>query len=160
MIWLLIFSCLIYLGYLFACNLWRTSIESLSSTYYIWKHKCVFPIFLCSIAFTLLPIWLEVTEKSNFQFLAFIACAGLLFVAVSADYKKDIQTFNMHVISAYVISAAAILWLVLLTTHWYILIGMLILSAFSDNIKLTYIYRLETALFTSTYLCLLLELCA
>ena len=62
--------------------------DNLSDTYYLYP-KWVFPIVMVFMAFTLLPCWLEITEGETGQFLSFLSCAGLLFVASAPDYKND-----------------------------------------------------------------------
>lgn len=57
--------------------------ESLSNTFYLFKERkhwqrLLFPIMMLFMAFTLMPAWLEMSEDSNFQFLAFLAAGGII----------------------------------------------------------------------------------
>ena len=100
--------------------------RSLSDTYYLlgkrgWMFQCVLGLF----GGLLMPIWLDVSSE-NTQFLAFFACAGLLFVAAAPCFKIDIEG-KVHYISAVVCCVAAFIWQIV-EMCWLLPIGSLALA--------------------------------
>ena len=100
--------------------------RSLSDTYYLlgkrgWMFQCVLGLF----GGLLMPIWLDVSSE-NTQFLAFFACAGLLFGAAAPCFKIDIEG-KVHYISAVVCCVAAFIWQIV-EMCWLLPIGSLALA--------------------------------
>ena len=81
--------------------------SSVSSTFYQLKSGWIFTIVLWIVVFTLLPTWLEVGNP-HFQFLVFLSCAGLAFVAAAPNFK-DID-HNVHVGATAVCAMSAMAW--------------------------------------------------
>lgn len=125
---------------------------SLSDTYYLWP-KWVFPILMVIIAFSALPYWLEITADTDYQFLSFLACAGLLFVANAPDFRKDRNHYPIHVISAYIAAGMAVLSLTFVSGYWWLFPITLIIEGLFEfkNIKNCYIWILEISIIISTY---------
>ena len=136
--------------------------RSLSMTYYLFKErknifKSLFPTMIVLLCIFLIPCWLELSEGSNFQFLAFLAPAALMFVGFTPAFK-DVDMYNIiHDISAYTCAVFALLWIILVTTYWYIILIVFGLIAIASIVTKTwrtcYIYWLEMvaiiSLFTS-----------
>lgn len=158
MIWLISISCAICFSYIIFI-LTKTVPESLSATNYMFKKKYFRP-YCVLVAMTLLPPWLEITDGYNCQFLAFLACAGLLFVGGSADYREDKFVYNLHFICAYIACLASIIGIIVLTSFWYLVLiipaGMLII-ALTLGIEKTWVFWLEVFVFFIVYLSLFLE---
>lgn len=83
--------------------------ESLSDTYYILKDKgYLFQLAVSIVAITLLPIWLSLA-KEHYQFLPFIGCSSLLFVASAPSFKLKLDGI-VHYTSASLCCTASIIW--------------------------------------------------
>lgn len=136
---------------------------SLSKTYYLFKKKknilrILFPITIILTSSLLLPAWLDLSIGSNFQFMSFLACLGLIFVGASPAFNRSKLEGNVHNISAYFAATMSILWIILVTGKWYVIIGsaitVLFLAIITKSIKTSYIYWLETIAFLSTFITL------
>ena len=127
--------------------------DNLSDTYYLYP-KWVFPIVMVFMAFTLLPCWLEITEGKTGQFLSFLSCVGLLFVASAPDYKNDKGQYKVHMLCAYIACAAALLSLIFVLGNWWIFPIALLINIIPDikRLKEHYIYHIEDAIIISVLL--------
>ena len=112
----------IFLVYVIGSCLYLNGIpSSISNTYYLFeeKHKgmgWLFTLFCWSVAFTLLPSLLEVTDES-YQFCVFLTCAGMGFVGAAPQFKMD-MTGTVHYVSAAFCMIFSQLWAIL--TCWWI----------------------------------------
>ena len=74
---------------------------------------------IATIVFTLAPVLLAVSKPST-QFLAFISCAGLLFVGGCPLVKdKTDTTYKIHMAGA--ITSAVCANLLIMTNHWWMM---------------------------------------
>lgn len=131
--------------------------RSLSDTYYLLENKgWIFQVVLGLFSVLLMPIWIELSSE-NTQFLAFLACGGLMFVAAAPCFKVKIEG-KIHYSSAVICCLSAFIWQIiemcwlipvislscaLITTaffkgklFWWIEMGILISSVISIFIKL------------------------
>lgn len=100
---------------------------SLSETYYDLKRQrkgWYFTFTLFTTAASLLPIWLDKTEGAWYQFLVFVSCACVLFVAITPDYRKGLER-KIHYTSAYLACITVIVYHIV-NGSWPILIITLI----------------------------------
>lgn len=134
--------------------------KSLSMTFYLFQEKkkwtrIFFPIMMISTAFLLLPAWLEISALGSLQFLAFLAAAGIMFVGAAPAFKSSDLENTVHMTSAIVAAIFALLWVVLVSKLWWvILIWLAILGLImlvTKTVKSSYIYWLETIAFMSTF---------
>lgn len=134
--------------------------KSLSMTYYLFKErsekmKLLFPTMMTLLTIFLMPCWLEISEGSNFQFTAFLAAAGILFVGAAPAFKSSSLENMVHQVSAYFAAAMAMLWICLVTPYWYIILivlGIIVfLAIVTKTVKSGYIYWLEMVAFISTF---------
>lgn len=134
--------------------------KSLSMTFYLFQEKkkwtrIFFPIMMISMAFLLLPAWLEISALSSLQFLAFLAAAGIMFVGAAPAFKSSDLENTVHMTSAIVAAIFAILWVVLVSKLWWVIlvwlaiIGLIMLV--TKTVKSSYTYWLETIAFMSTF---------
>ena len=130
--------------------------ESLSNTFYLFKERkywqrLLFPIMMLFMAFTLMPAWLEMSEGSNFQFLAFLAAGGIMFTGAAPAFKDDKLENKVHTGTA----ICSLLWIILVAKLWYFIILWFIIisfcAVFTNSYKNAYVYWLETVAFISTY---------
>lgn len=135
--------------------------KSLSTTYYLFKErnsnlKFLFPSMMILLAFFLLPVWLEISKDSTFQFTAFLSVVGVLFVGGAPAFRKSSMENAIHTFAAYFCAASAILWICLVTTYWYIIpivfAVMAILAIITKTWKTCYTYWLELVAFISTFI--------
>lgn len=88
----------------------RSIPESLSATYYmLGKRGWLFQVMMAFTAVILLPTWLDVTPD-EWQFLPFLSCGSLLFVAVAPAFKLRLDGI-VHYASAIVCGLSAVLWM-------------------------------------------------
>jgi hypothetical protein len=133
--------------------------KSLSMTYYLWKNKCnrgwLFCLMMYIVVAFMMPAWITMSEGSNFQFLAFLAPAGILFVGSAPAFLSSDLENMVHQVSAYLAAAFSLLWIVLVTPYWWIIlvwVGIIIaLSFFTKSVKTSYIYWLEMVAFGATF---------
>ena len=93
--------------------------SSLSNTYYLYEAKMkhlgmVFPAMMASMAFTLLPAWLELGEivslwSAYLNPLAFFACAAILFVGGAPAFRSNRLEGTVHEVAAKIAAAAALI---------------------------------------------------
>lgn len=121
-------------------------------------------VTIAAVAFLVVPTFIEKTAESV-QFLAFLSCAALAFVAVCpligsyGNIKKDEQTYKIHMASAYacgVLSQVA----VVITCPWMMLWWLPWVAAFvwitKDRKWQTSIFWAEMTCFLSTFcICLM-----
>ena len=72
---------------------------SLSDTYYQLKKRnrpaWLFQMAMIIPAMLLMPVWLE-CSTDNTQFLAFLACGGLIFVGTAPLFREEQNTHSSH----------------------------------------------------------------
>lgn len=161
--WILIFSVIAFCIYL-VYNIAALSLfgvpKSLSMTYYLFKEKwswsrCLFPIMMLSMAGLLMPAWIEMSTNTNFQFLAFLAAAGIIFTGAAPAFKSSELEQSVHMTSAVVAAICALLWVILVPHLWYVILAWFVVFAvaayFTHTVKTSFIYWLETVAFLSTF---------
>ena len=139
--------------------------KSLSMTYYLYKERknalrVLFPAMIALLCTFLIPCWLELSEGSNFQFLAFLAPAALMFVGFTPAFKDADMYNTIHNIAAYTCAVFALLWIILVTPYWYVILivlGVIALAAILTKTWATcYIYWLEMVAFVSLFVSIIL----
>jgi hypothetical protein len=129
-------------------------------TFYLLKdsgrHGGWFPVMMYTMVVFLMPCWLTISEGSNFQFLSFLAPAAILFVGTAPAFKSSSLENMVHQVSAYLAAAFSILWIVLVTPYWWIILVVLasisFLALVTKTVKSGLIYWLEMVAFMSTFL--------
>ena len=107
-----------------------------------WAHYAL----LSLAALTMLPM-LDYTPD-RWQFLAFFACAALLFVATAPSYLERFEG-RVHSISAILCAACAIAWAVAVVPVALIGCALLIVAAFDHKHRLLW---LELSAFATAYI--------
>lgn len=132
--------------------------ESLSNTYYLWKEKngkgWLFCLMMYIVVALMMPAWITISEGSNFQFLAFLAPASLMFVGTAPRFKDFSLENKVHTYSAYLAAACSLLWVGLVTPYWWVILIWIGLIGGVLTITKTYsclIYWLETIAFGATF---------
>lgn len=135
--------------------------KSLSMTFYLYKErldslKVLFPAMIAMLVICLMPCWIQISEGSDFQFLSFLSAAALGFVGAAPAFKSSSLENSVHQVSAYFCAACAILWIILVTPYWYVILIVLgivtALAIVTKTWKTSYIYWLEMVAFVSTFI--------
>ena len=104
--------------------------DSISATFYRLQHKVWFGSTMWLTAGLLMPAILEVTPRC-YQFTAFLACIGMMFVGVAPNFREGIER-KVHTAGAIMCILFSQVW-VLLTCPWVMLVwfGYLTYTALS-----------------------------
>jgi hypothetical protein len=173
MLILVIISLLVFLVYNIAVFYQFGVPSSLSDTYYLYEAKkkhlgLVFPEMMSTMAFTLLPAWLELGEvisswSSYLNPLAFFTCAAILFVGGAPAFRSNKLEGTVHEVSAKVAAACAISWC--LSVCWkimYVPLGVAgliaAIGAMTKTWKSASVYWLEMMAFGATFVTVIVEL--
>ena len=92
---------------------------SISTTFYSLAHPLWFSITMVGTAFLLMPAILEVTPES-YQFVAFLACFGLIMVGAAPHFKEDFEK-KIHTAGALLCIVLSQVW-VLLSCPWWLFV--------------------------------------
>lgn len=133
--------------------------ESLSNTYYLYKEKSgkgwLFCLMMYLIVAFMMPAWITLSEGSDFQFLAFLAPASIMFVGTAPRFKDSQLESRVHTVSAIIAAACSLLWVALVTPYWWVMLiwfGFIALaSIFTSSYKTCLVYWLEQVAFGSTF---------
>lgn len=119
--------------------------DCVSQCWYINKYLH-YALLLCA-AMLMLPAMLMVTPD-NSQFLAFFACAALVFVATVPCYL-DVSQKKIHFISAAICAVSAIIWAFSVCS--IALIGLTVVFIAVKDVRHRLLWA-ELACFTTAYL--------
>lgn len=149
----------IYIAYNAICLALFSIPESLSNTYYLWKEKngkgWLFCLMMYLVVALMMPAWISLSEGSNFQFLAFLAPASIMFVGSAPRFKDSQLESRVHTISAIIAAVCSLLWVALVTPYWVLILGWFVCSAgfalITKTCKVSFVYWLEMVAFGSTF---------
>lgn len=128
--------------------------RSISDTYYLLGSKgWIFQIALALTALSVLPVLLELSSD-NTQFLAFLSCAGLLFVSTAPMFKFKTEGV-VHYISAGVCCFGLLLWQIF-NSSWITPASCVFLACIPMLKDKKYIWWLEIATIVSSYISMIL----
>ena len=155
----IIIATIIYVAYNVAALTLFGIPHSLSMTYYLWKEQYdkgyLFCFMMYIVVALMMPAWITMSEGSDFQFLAFLAPASLLFVATAPAFLSGQLENRVHTIAAYMAAACSLLWVILVTPFWWVILiwgGFVALASIvTSSYRGCYIYWLETIAFLSTF---------
>lgn len=133
--------------------------KSLSDTYYLYNNKCnkgwLFSLMMYTVVALMMPAWISLSEGSDFQFLAFLAPAAIIFVGTAPRFKDFELENKVHMTSAYIAAACSLLWVAIVTPYWWIIIiwlGFIALTSFiTSTYKTCLVYWLEMIAFGATF---------
>lgn len=133
-------------------------LESLSNTYYLYNEKCNKGWLFCAMMYTvvalMMPAWLTLSEGSDFQFLAFLAPASILFVGSAPKFKDSSLENKVHSFSAIIAAACSLAWVAVITPYWWMILIWLGLISGVLAITKTYsclVFWLEQVAFGATF---------
>lgn len=148
-----------------ACKLFGVP-SSLSVTYYLYESKkpalkWLFTAMMWAVAFCLMPAWIEISSDSNFQFLSFLAAVSIMFVGTAPAFRSCKLESIVHQVSAWTAAIFSILWIILVTQFWWIILVWLvicvILAISTKTLKSAKTYWIEMVAFGSTFTAILLH---
>lgn len=133
--------------------------ESLSNTYYLYEKKSgigwLFCLAMYLVVMLMMPAWIGMSENNNWQFLAFLAPASIMFVGTAPRFKDGDLENKVHTISAIIAAACSLAWVALVTPYWWVMLiwlGFIALAAIlTSSYKTAYVYWLEQVAFGSTF---------
>lgn len=133
--------------------------KSLSMTFYLWQKRLgngyLFVLMMYWVVGMMMPAWITMSEGSDFQFLAFLAPASLMFVATAPHFLSSPLENKVHTIAAYIAAACSLLWVILVTPYWWtILIWfsiVAVLAILTSSYRSSLVYWLETIAFGATF---------
>lgn len=131
---------------------------SVSDTYYQLakrgRAKWLFQLAMIVPAMLLLPAWLE-RSPEHLQFLAFLSCAGLIFVGAAPCFKLELEG-RIHYAATAICGISSVIW-VCLMGMWYVP-AALFAAAICWMIKYQrWMFWIEVAAFVSTYITVLIK---
>jgi hypothetical protein len=128
----------------------------------------VFPAMMGTMAFTLLPAWLELGEvisswSTYLNPLAFFACAAIAFVGAAPAFRSNKLEGTVHEVAAKVAAACAVSWcLVVCWKIMYVPLGVAgliaAIGALTKTWKSASVYWLEMMAFGATFVTVIVEL--
>lgn len=155
MYFLILFSAIILAAYL-AFAICKTGWPySISETYYRLKaagsKEGLFTLALTAVALTAIVPLIEVTP-AKWQFLAFLMCAGILFVAFAPQFARKLDNW-VHYIATAVAGISSITWCIV-AYNWgwlalLIALGIVVYPIVKNRAK--WLFWLEVAVFAATY---------
>lgn len=114
---------------------------SLSESFYVIRHKVTFSLTLAATGALVIIPWIEVSQRG--EGLAFLAVAGMMFVAASPQFKESLSR-EVHYVAASIMAAACIAWEILNGGVW-IPLGVFLIIGLCN--KKNIIFWLEIGLF-------------
>lgn len=99
--------------------------SSISATFYKLRYKAWFTITMFLTAGLLMPVILVITPE-DYQFVAFLACIGMMFVGVAPNFREGIDK-KVHTTGAVLCILFSQVW-VLLTCPWILLVWIAYLA--------------------------------
>jgi hypothetical protein len=147
--------------------------KSLSETFYLWNSKksglgYIFTGMMFSMAFTLVPAWLELGEvisswSTYLNPLVFFACAAIAFVGAAPAFRSCPLESKVHTTAAMTAAVCAVTWC--LVTCWQIMYVPLLTAGvvavigwLTKSWKKASVYWLEMMAFGATFVTVIVEL--
>lgn len=132
---------------------------SLSDTYYQLKKRnrsaWLFQAAMAVPAMLLMPVWIECSSE-NTQFLAFLACGGLIFVGTAPLFKEEFQS-KVHYAGTAIAGLTTILW-VCFAGMWYLPVIAFFIAGIIMLRYRKWLFWAEMAAFVCAYVGLLISL--
>lgn len=148
------------------CIAWKGVPNSISATFYKLKHKAWFTLTMYATAFLLMPAILEVTP-SSYQFVAFLACAGMMLVGAAPCFKEHDKA--AHITGAVMCIVLSQVWVMLtcplVLLAWFVYIDYtvyMINKKWTGNLAVSFMqtkpmFWIEITALFATYLTLFLQ---
>lgn len=130
--------------------------KSISSTYYLLGNKgWLFQLFLSITACSLYATWMNVVSD-DLQFIPFISCAMLLFVAFAPRTKYKLEC-KVHNVCAIICALLAIIWQLIEGDWNFTIFCMFVSSMLSLRYPNKWCWWVEIGVLVSLYVNVLLK---
>lgn len=157
MLGLLLASIAVFLSYNVAIIAKFGVPSSLSETFYILNNYkknlgILFTLLLYTMTFTLLPVWFSLPTNENYDFILFFCGAMLAFVGAAPAFRGADK--GWHSAFAGVSAVAGMIWTIVATPYWYILLvsaALIMGTMLLTNTKKALTYWLEMIMFITIY---------
>ena len=141
--------------------------KSLSESFYLYDKKkkglgYIFTLFMFTMAFCLMPGWIEISEvwsswSHYLTFLAFLTSAAICFVGAAPAFRANKLEGTVHEVSAKICAATALVWcfVVCWNIAYVPAIGAAIPAVYgwvSKTWKTAQVYWLEMMAFSATFI--------
>jgi hypothetical protein len=153
----LILSLAVLIGYIALIIVYFGVPASISESYYKlnsrWKCGYAFTVWCTVIAVSVMAMMFDCSDGKWFQVLGLFAGGGLAFVGAAPLFKSHERM--IHYVSAGTCAVASVAWMALMG-YWYIPLCYLLVGYGVSRMNGNLVFWLETALFTSMYLVLMM----
>lgn len=132
--------------------------ESISDSYYRLRnrgHKATFTLFCWITSFPLLIYWIE-RYSTDWDFLPFVSCVGLMFVGTAPAFKDFELERKVHSIAAIICLIASYVWSLFFGSIFLSINFIFLTILLYYLLKKNKIYWIEIVAFSNIYLQLLL----
>lgn len=141
--------------------------NSISASFYSLQHKYWFRFTMWTTPLLLMPAIFEISD-TNTQWLAYLACVGMIVVGCFPDYVGDKFYYRGHVAGAVITMVSSQVWVafncpwVLLLWIGYIIYTIIMMSVsvsynfISDFLRTKPMFWVEVTTLVSTYLTILI----
>lgn len=127
--------------------------KSISETFYLLGKKgWMFQVALFLVAFSVMPTLIDKSSEDT-QFLAFLSCAGLIFVGAAPFFKRAFDS-KVHFISAAICCVGLVLWQIF-NACWITPLVCLLAVLYPMYKDRKYMWWLEIASIVSAYVSLI-----
>ena len=120
----------------------------------------VWSIVTAIVAFLMVPPMIEAGDGSYFQCLGFFAPLYLIVVSLTPEWDIDKRQHRVHVIGAALCAFLALLWLVLIRGHWWLVcacfVAAVIAGSWTKTLPGCRVFWGECVMFLSVYLSLII----
>lgn len=131
-----------------------------------WNEVCpiqnmnLWSIITFVAAALLLPVLLQYSDGSAFQFLGFFTPIYLICVSLTPNWASNPKEYKYHTVFAILCALAAFLFIIFALGKWGCILGSLLVvlaaSLLSKTLKSSLVFWLEMIMFLSMYLALII----
>lgn len=135
--------------------------ESISQSYYEFEKrgsglKILFSLCLIATIGLLMPVWISLSSE-NFQFLAFLSCASILFVAFSPNFLDDLA-YEVHLGGAILGCTCAGAWILIDGYWWTLVLSALVGLGFWFKNKQKTVLIAELVILAALYMSIIIRI--
>lgn len=120
----------------------------------------VWSIVTAVVAFEMVPPMIEAGVDNPVQFLGFFAPLYLIVVSLTPEWDIDKNQHRVHVAGAVTCAVLALLWLVLIREHWWVVcacfVAAVIAGSWTKTLPGCRVFWGECVMFLSVYLSLII----
>jgi len=135
--------------------------ESISQSYYEFEKrkswaKNLFSLSLIATIGLLMPAWISMSSE-NFQFLVFLSCVSILFVAFSPNFLDDLA-YEVHLGGAILGCTCAGVWILVDGYWWTLVLSTLVGLGFWFKNKQKTVLIAELVILSALYMSIIIRI--